>query len=139
MVRSDENIKSAADACSAGDEFEGAQPSCMIVDIGHDHEFVGACFRNEPIDARTNRIGRANDGACEHAHRLRFFRRRPIALNVVDWRLAQAPRAAEDVRKGHLLGRRQPACFVIARRGDDVDAHHRIGTVELLGGLKRVR
>jgi hypothetical protein len=50
-------IKSAGDVCSAGNEFEGAQPSCVIVDIGHDHELVGACFLDERIDARTNRIG----------------------------------------------------------------------------------
>jgi hypothetical protein len=49
--------KSAGDVCSAGDEFEGAQPSCVIIDIGNDHELVGACFLNERIDARTNRIG----------------------------------------------------------------------------------
>jgi hypothetical protein len=41
--------------CSVGDEFEGAQPLGVIVDIGHDHELVGACFRNERIDTRTNR------------------------------------------------------------------------------------
>ena len=89
----------AGDPCDAGDQFEGAQPLCVIVDIGHDHEFVGACFRNERIDARTNRIRRADDGARQHARRLRFFRRRPVALDVVDRRLAQAARAAEDVRK----------------------------------------
>jgi hypothetical protein len=64
----------SGDTCSAGDKFERAQSSCVIVDIGHDHEFVGVCFRNERIDARTNRVGRADDGAREHAHRLRFFR-----------------------------------------------------------------
>jgi len=60
---------------------------------------------------RTNRIGRADDRAREHVHRLRFFRRRPVALNVVDRRLAKAARAAEDVRKGHLLRRRQPCAL----------------------------
>jgi hypothetical protein len=40
-MRRDENVTSAADACSTGDEFEGAQPSCVIVDIGHDHELIG--------------------------------------------------------------------------------------------------
>ena len=30
---------------------------CVIVDIGHDHELIGACFRNERIDARTDRLG----------------------------------------------------------------------------------
>ena len=91
--------KLAGDPNGAGDEFEGSQPSWVIVDIGHDHEFVGACFRNERIDTRTNRIGRANDGASEHAHRLRFFSRRPVAFNVVDRRLAEAAQAAEDVRR----------------------------------------
>ena len=105
----------------------------MIVDIGHDHQFIGARFRNERIDARTNRIGRADNRAREHAHRLGFFPRRPVTFNVVDRRLAEAARTAEDVRKGHLLCRRQPARFVIAVSGDDVDAYHRVGTVELLG------
>ena len=41
-----------------------------------------------------------------HAHRLRFFRRRPVAFNVVDRRLTKAARAAEHVRKRHLLRRR---------------------------------
>jgi len=93
-------------------------------------------FRNERIDTRANRIGRAHDGAGEHAHRLRFFRRRPVAFNVVDRRLTKAARAAEDVREGHLLCRRQPARFVIAFCGDDVDAYHRVGMVKLLGRFK---
>jgi hypothetical protein len=46
--------------CRAGDQFKGAQPGSMIVNVGHDHELVGTCFRNQRIDARTNRIGRAN-------------------------------------------------------------------------------
>jgi len=76
--------------------------------------------------------GRSNDGAGEHPRRLHLFCRRPVAFDVVDRRLAEAARAAEDVRKGHLLRRRQPARFVVARGGDDVDAHHRVGTVKLL-------
>ena len=50
-------IKSAGDVCGTGDEFEGAQPSRVIVDIGHDHEFVGACLLDERLDARANRVG----------------------------------------------------------------------------------
>ena len=45
-----EKDRLAGDASGAGDEFEGAQPSCVIVDIGHDHELVSACFHNESID-----------------------------------------------------------------------------------------
>ena len=113
-VRAAKMIELAGDPNGACDEFEGSQPSCVIVDIGHDHEFVGARFGNERIDTRTNRIGRANDGASEHAHCLRFFRRRPVAFNVVDRWLAEAASAAEDIRKGHLLRRRQPTRCLIA-------------------------
>jgi hypothetical protein len=49
--RAAKRTKSLGNTCGTGDEFEGAQPSCVIVDIGHDHEFVGTCFRNERIDA----------------------------------------------------------------------------------------
>jgi hypothetical protein len=29
----------------------------VVLDIGHDHELVGACFRNKRIDARTTVSG----------------------------------------------------------------------------------
>ena len=44
-------IRLAGNACGGGDEFEGAQPCCVIVDIGYDHELVGGCFLNERINA----------------------------------------------------------------------------------------
>lgn len=37
-------------ATGVGDEFEGTQPRGMIVDIGDDHEFVGAGLRNDRSD-----------------------------------------------------------------------------------------
>ena len=66
-------IKLGGNPSGTGDEFEGAQPGCVVVDIGHDHELVSACFRNERIHAGTNRIVRADDGASEHTHRLGFL------------------------------------------------------------------
>src|SRR5260221_2825205 len=95
-LRVAKRIEFLGNPCGVCDEFEGAQPHCVIVDIGHDHELVSTCFRNERIDARTYRIGRAEDGAREHAHRLRFFRRRPVAFNVVDRRLPKAAHAPQD-------------------------------------------
>jgi hypothetical protein len=50
-LRAAKRIKLGGNPCGAGDQFEGAQPSCVIVDIGHDHELVGTCFRNERIHA----------------------------------------------------------------------------------------
>jgi hypothetical protein len=46
----------AGGPCGAGDQLEGAQPLCVIVNIGHDHELVSGCFRNKRIDARTDRV-----------------------------------------------------------------------------------
>lgn len=63
-------------------------------------------YRNGRVHAGANRIGRADDRASM-AHRLNFFRRRPVAFNVIDQRLAEAARAAEDICRGHLLCRRQ--------------------------------
>jgi hypothetical protein len=33
------------------DQLERAQPQGMVIDIGHDHEFVGAGLGNERVDA----------------------------------------------------------------------------------------
>lgn len=64
---------------------------------------------------------------------MRFFVRGPIALDVVDQRLAKAARPAKEVGKRTLLRRGQPARFIIAAEGDDVDAYHRVWIVKLLG------
>src|SRR5882757_1336836 len=56
----------AGNPAGTGDQFEGSQPPCVIVDVGYDHQFVGASFSNERIDAGTNRIRRTYDGAGEH-------------------------------------------------------------------------
>jgi hypothetical protein len=77
------------------------------MDIGQDHEFVGARYRNERIHAGADRIGRALMERASMAHRLNVFSRRPVAFNVIDQRLAEAARAAEDICRGRLLCRRQ--------------------------------
>jgi len=59
--------------CDIGDEFERVQACRVVVDIGHDHEFVGAGFRDQRLHAGANRVGRADDRASKHAHRLRLF------------------------------------------------------------------
>ena len=96
----------------------------------------GTGLRDERIHARTDRAERSDNRAGEHAHCLRLFPRRPVALDVVDRRLAETPRASEYIGEGHLLSCRQPAGLVIALGRDDVDADHRIGTRQLFGRLE---
>ena len=119
-----------------GDQLERAQPRGVIVDIGHDDQLVGLGFLDQRVDPGANRVGRADDGAREHAHRLRLFHWRPIGVDVIDRRLAQAARAAEDIRERHLLRRREAPRLRVAVGGDDVDADHGIGPVKLFGGLE---
>jgi hypothetical protein len=88
--------------CGVGDEFEGPQPGCVVVDNGHNHELVGSCLRNERVHTGTDRVWRADYRTREHAHRLGFLGRRPITFDVIDRRLAEAARAAEYVSEGHL-------------------------------------
>ena len=81
---------SAGDTGGSGDQFERAQPFRVIVDIGHDDQFVGAGFRDQRIEAGTNRIGRSDDGDRELTQDLHLFERRPIRLDIVDRWFAQA-------------------------------------------------
>jgi hypothetical protein len=83
------------------------QPGRVAIDIGQDHEFVGARYCNERIHAGRTVSGEPLMERASMAHRLNFFRRRPVAFNVIDQRLAEAARAAEDICRGYLLCRRQ--------------------------------
>jgi hypothetical protein len=56
-----------------GDQFERAQPRGVIVDIGHDDQLVGMGFLEQRVEPCANRVGRTDDGAREHAHRLHLF------------------------------------------------------------------
>lgn len=52
ILRVAKRTKCLGNTCGAGDESEGTQPRCVIVDIGHDHEFVGTRLGNQRVDAR---------------------------------------------------------------------------------------
>ena len=71
-----------------GDEFEGAQPLGVIVDIGHDHELVGACFRNERIDTCACR--KLNPGIL-------------VMQPAQDWATKNVPGAIDGAREGCIL------------------------------------
>jgi hypothetical protein len=48
-------VKRSGDSrAGASEQLEGAQPRCVIVDIGHDHKFVGCGFRDERLNSKEN-------------------------------------------------------------------------------------
>ncbi len=67
---------------------------------------------------------------------LQFFLRCPISLDIVNRRLAKLTRAPEEISERHLLRRREVAGFAVGFGGDDVDADHRVRTVELFRRLE---
>jgi hypothetical protein len=80
----------------------------MAIDIGQDHDFVGARLPQWAASMPERTVsGESMVERASMAHRLNLFRRRPVAFNVIDQRMAEAARAAEDICRGHLLCRRQ--------------------------------
>jgi hypothetical protein len=99
----------------------------MLVDIRNDHQFIRPGLRKQRVDPCANGVRAADNGASQHLRHMRLFHWRPVALDVLDRRLAETAGASNEVGERHLLGGGEPARFGIRIGGDDVDAHHRIG------------
>src|SRR3546814_9444997 len=63
------------------DQLEGAQARGVLIDVGDYHQLVGAGFLHEGLDARAHGLGRADDRARQHLHRLRLLDRKSTRLN----------------------------------------------------------
>src|SRR6202789_3107036 len=103
----------------------------MMIDIRNDHEFVGVGFPHQCLDAGLYVVYIANNRSRKHPAYLDALLWGPIAVDIVNRRLAEPVYAAEYIGKGNLLGRRQPARLRPGGSGDDVDADHRIRPREL--------
>ncbi len=88
------------------------QPGAVVVDRGRHDRLVGAGAMQECRQALGDARLRPDEGAGEHPRGVRLFRRRPIALDVVDRRAQLAARSADDVGEALLRRGEQPARLV---------------------------
>jgi hypothetical protein len=98
-------------------EFVRAQPGRMLVDGGrHDH-LIGSRPLQEALQARSDRLGRADERAGQHAGDLFLLGCRPVAFDVVDRGRELTACAARHVRELLLSGGEQPARRPAGRAG----------------------
>jgi len=65
-----------------------------------------------------------------------LFRRRLILFDAVDWRLQLPWTAAQEICKRLLHGSEQPSRFLIRVGSNNINANHRVRTVELFRWLE---
>jgi len=82
--------------------------------------------RDEVGDTTFDGRGIADDGTCECLFDTHFLDRRPVHLDVVDWRRNEAELAAAQVDETLLQRREQASRFIARARGDDVEREHRV-------------
>src|SRR5690606_26854508 len=92
----------------------------------------------ESVHARFDCRGGTYDGARQHALHLHLLNFAPVALDIIDRRLAEAARATEDARKRHLLSSEETPCLLIGFSSDDVNAHHCMRLFKLFRWLEAV-
>ncbi|CAD5295455.1 conserved hypothetical protein [Bosea sp. 62] len=108
----------------------------MVEDRRGDDQLVRLGLLDEGLQLRPHALARTDEGAGQHALRLRLLRAGPIGLDVVDRLRQQATPAAQHVGEA-LLHRSEEVMRFGVRLGDDnVAADHRVGPVELGRGLE---
>ena len=116
------------------DDLERPQPRGVVVDLGGQHQLVRSGSLGEGEEAAAHRLRRTDHGGGEHLGDQVAVGGRESLLQPIVGR-GQWPRAAAaQVDEGLLEGGEKPPRLGVGIRGEDVDADHRVGALQPIGG-----